>query len=476
MNKEKVMGRFLICGKLRLRSLLLIGTGEKANSEITILKDDEGKPYIPASSMNGALRHYFYENIIWDDADNEQAEFFWGSDKQKTAKNTYQSAFILQDLYAVNNAKITVRDGIEIDNKKGIIAKDGGKFAYEVVEPGTEFVFNGEVVVREKFSGDMFLKIITTMIKALKNGEVAIGAMTTKGFGRCNLIEHSVYKYDFCGENKARDAVAWLKNTLASNTQRQDQLVALDFKDVFSPKCNNMSLTATFSIKSSLIVRSYSGVSGETDAEHMTSGGKDVIPGTSIKGALRARAEKIINTLGKDGFETVKELFGWAPNGKSDEKNNDDKDNDEEKLKSRFIVEDAYIENAIKETQYRVKIDRFTGGAIKTGLFDSIPVWSVGESTQVTINMKINNCKDWEAGLTLLLLKDLWTGDLPLGGEKSIGRGVLEGISAKMSFNGKDYQIKNSKENNLDIDGDKPELEKMLQAFVGKCRCEEARV
>ena len=46
------------------------------------------------------------------------------------------------------------------------------------------------------------------MIKALKNGEVAIGAMTTKGFGRCNLIEHSVYKYDFAV--KTRRGMWWL--------------------------------------------------------------------------------------------------------------------------------------------------------------------------------------------------------------------------------------------------------------------------
>jgi CRISPR/Cas system CSM-associated protein Csm3 (group 7 of RAMP superfamily) len=324
MSNGKVTGRFLTCGKLCLKSPLLIGTGEKTNSEIPVLKDDKGKPYIPASSMNGVLRHYFYENIMLNDTDREQIEYFWGSDKHKSDKDTYQSAFILQDLHAVNSPEITVRDGIKIDNKRGI-AKDGWKFTYEVVEPGAEFVFNGEVVLREKFSGNMFLKIITTIIKALKNGEIAIGAMTTKGFGRCNLIEHSVYKYNFSeGENKAKDVVAWLKNT-----QRQDQLVALDFKDVFSPKCNNMLLSATFSVKSSLIVRSYLGVSGETDAEHITSGGKDVIPGTSIKGALRARAEKIINNLGKDGYGMAKELFGWASEGKSDEENSEKENNDE---------------------------------------------------------------------------------------------------------------------------------------------------
>ncbi len=32
----------------------------------------------------------------------------------------------------------------------------------------------------------------------------------------------------------------------------------------------------------------------------------------------------------------------------------------------------------------------------------------------------------------LLLLKDLWTGDLPIGGESSVGRGRLKGLSATL--------------------------------------------
>ena len=39
-----------------------------------------------------------------------------------------------------------------------------------------------------------------------------------------------------------------------------------------------------------------------------------------------------------------------------------------------------------------------------------------------------------ELGLLLLLLKDLWTGDLPLGGESSVGRGRLRGKEAVMDY------------------------------------------
>ncbi|HBT15863.1 MAG TPA: hypothetical protein DEB05_02775, partial [Firmicutes bacterium] len=68
----------------------------------------------------------------------------------------------------------------------------------------------------------------------------------------------------------------------------------------------------------------------------------------------RARAVKILNTLGLDGNEMGKELFGWAPNSA----------NEEEKKKSRMIVEEVQIAGGLKEkeTQFRTKIDRFTGG------------------------------------------------------------------------------------------------------------------
>ena len=44
--------------------------------------------------------------------------------------------------------------------------------------------------------------------------------------------------------------------------------------------------------------------------------------------------------------------------------------------------------------------------------------------------------QDWEVGLCLLLLKDLWLGRTALGGEKSIGRGLLTGLGARIYRHG----------------------------------------
>ena len=52
--------------------------------------------------------------------------------------------------------------------------------------------------------------------------------------------------------------------------------------------------------------------------------------------------------------------------------------------------------------------------------------------TRIKLDLCLRTPSDAELGLLLLLLKDLWTGDLPIGGELGIGRGKLKGINATL--------------------------------------------
>lgn len=106
-----------------------------------------------------------------------------------------------------------------------------------------------------------------------------------------------------------------------------------------------------------------------------------------------------------------------------------------------MVVEETEIRNVAAELQQRIKIDRFTGGVIKGALFDSMPLWNSENGKAVQIKMSISEYKEWELGLLLLILKDLWSADLPIGGEKSIGRGVLKGVVAKIKWDSKELQL-----------------------------------
>jgi CRISPR/Cas system CSM-associated protein Csm3 (group 7 of RAMP superfamily) len=146
-----------------------------------------------------------------------------------------------------------------------------------------------------------------------------------------------------------------------------------------------------------------------------------IVPGTSLAGVLRARALRIGNTIHpRQGQALVDAIFGPRIRDQADEPRG-----------SRLLVEESTVRGASDWVQQRVKIDRFTGGAYPQALFAEQPVWETPQ-TELGIRLRLRAPKDHEIGLLLLVLKDLWTGDLPLGGERSVGRGRLQGKAASL--------------------------------------------
>ena len=130
-----------------------------------------------------------------------------------------------------------------------------------------------------------------------------------------------------------------------------------------------------------------------------------------------------------------------------------------------------FIERYIAELQTRIKIDRFTGGTIESALFETMPLFnqynpeSDNPSEKVrNVRITITDYEPYEAGLMLLILKDLWTGDLAVGGEKGVGRGTFKGFRAEIEWNGKNVTI----DKNLSVTPpeSKPELENFVKELA----------
>jgi len=197
------------------------------------------------------------------------------------------------------------------------------------------------------------------------------------------------------------------------------------------------------------------------DAVHMKSLDDWILTGTSLKGAIRARAERIVNTLGKK-TEIIDELFG-----KVDDENRSkvgDENRSDDAKKGRIQVKESILPRFVAELQTRIKIDRFTGGTIETALFDTMPLWSGHDKVVKNIEICVRQYKDHEAGLLLLVLKDLWTGDLAVGGEKNIGRGVFQGVEATIQCNGDEPILIENDLSNL-RDGDREKLKGYVDAL-----------
>lgn len=419
MEAASIKGKVIIQGELHLKSPMIIGSGHNEFADIEVIKDSEENPFIPATSLTGVIRHYFDEN--YPERSKETDHFFGYFRKKNNEKHeSIQSAFICHDLYA-QKAHVRTRDGVKIDPSFQI-AEDMGKYDFEIIEKGAVFNLFWEVTIRNIHDPDTFKQLLATIISPLKEGNLLLGAKTNSGFGKCKLKKLCISQFDFSNKD---DVLRWLKQDFSKGTPEFDY-------EPFEPENHNkiFCIEARFAIKNSLIIRSYSEEANMPDATSITSNGKYVLPATSVKGAIRHRALKILKTLEIDNAqEQINNLFGIAG------KNIDPK-------KGRVLIEEKKIKKVYPEIQNRIEIDRFTGGTIKTALFNSMPLWSKDHCDEsVNIIIKIRNYEEWEIGLLLYVLKDLWSEDLPIGGEKNIGRGILKGICACIKWDGKCLKI-----------------------------------
>jgi CRISPR/Cas system CSM-associated protein Csm3 (group 7 of RAMP superfamily) len=455
-------GKLVLTGKLRLESPLRIG-GEDFDTgiDLPVLRDSQGRPYIPGASLCGVLAHYFKENCGDNNFFTEAKDWFWGSDRNNENKDNgneklfVQSSLIISDASLMEKGpercRISVRDGVKITTRG--IAEDGEKYNYEIVEPGAIFTFKAEITLFDKHDEE-FKKLVSFITNCLETGRIAIGAMTTKGFGRCRLEEIICWKYDFHDKG---DVWNWLAGV-------KEERQKINLPTVHLKTGTNLKLTATFDIQNSLLIKS-NFVETDSDAAHIKCNHCNILPGTSWKGALRSRMQRILNTLGFTDTETKAKLDALCGAGD---------DETVKKQKSRLILEETEIQQVAAEQQTRIKIDRFTGGTINNALYNAEPLWpQADKAARVEFKAGIKKCKPWEAGLLLLALKDLWSGDLALGGEKGIGRGVLKGIKAEIEFRDDDkeekkYIIEDSGDG-LKITGKAEDMEEWVQALCREC-------
>lgn len=454
MQTNPIIGKIILQGTLECQSPLHIGSGSDERSDLDIVRDEHGQAFIPATSLMGVLRHSITPNGI----KKAILEKFWGYTKENEGQ---QSMLRCSDLVCqTESPKTVIRDGIKIDNVTGIV-EDKGKYDYELVERGARFKLNMEFSYRAS-DKEFVRRMAATIYTLLKDKKIRLGAKTNSGFGEIRLLENTtkIYEFNFSKDTKS-DVLYWLTQNFSAK-----QPISVDaLGNPFDISSNQFTINASFWLKHSLIVRSDSADPKAPDATHIKSGNDWILPGTSLKGAIRARAECIVNTIfdtskteGKTKAEGImKELFGYVDEER--DKNN--------KKKARIRVKETILPDFVSEMQTRIKIDRFTGGTIEAALFDTMPVFSFGRKPEyiepekiINLHFYMRDCQDYEAGLLLLVLKDLWTGDLAVGGEKNIGRGVFDGIQAIVEWNGETIRIEE------DFSKLSPDQKKTLQGYV----------
>ena len=473
LNSREIVERIIIQGDLILETPASFGSGDKEELvDIPLLLDPlEGKSLLTGASLAGALRSYLRERECGYGETSDNKSLYLNLFGRQEDGEGEQSLLIVHDSLG-DKSTVELRDGVKIDPITRT-ALDKHKFDFELLEAGTCFKIRMELLVQEK-RRDELLRGLAISLQGLEKCEINLGIRKRRGFGKCRVKQWKVCHYNLA---EPKGLIEWLNTRCLDNGKlKVDQTVVktgknisalLNATDTDLDKRKRFTLDATFSLNGSLLIGSAFDNVNAPDSVHLKSKrGEQVVPvlsGTSLAGALRARALRIANTVCKNGNAEiwVNELFG------SPLKSSKDNNSRDQNTASKLITSETEIINPLDLVQSRIKIDRFTGGAYPGALFHEQPVF--GLDTEIKIDILIQNPEDAQIGMLLLLLKDLWTSDLPLGGESSVGRGRLCGKSATLTFKSTDPEpeqwiIKQAKDE-LDIDGNMAKLEGFVNIF-----------
>lgn len=479
-ESRKIVSRVIVEGDLILQTPAHFGNGDTDELvDMPLLVDplDGRTPLLTGASIAGALRSYLRERergYGQSDGGHSASALLFGALQEEEEKEGEQSPLVVEDALG-KNFGVEIRNGVALDPKSRT-ARENHLFDLQLWQAGTTFTLRFELLIREGVDETRLKLALATALEGFNDGSITLGARKRRGCGRVHVPGWRVKIYDLTTPEGLLDWIEKGDKPLDDVNRVQDIKMAFGVDELLPDKRRFLHLQATFFLDGSLLIRSGSGQDDRgPDMVHLHARQADgsikpVLSGTSLAGALRARALKIANTIGDTdrARALIEKMFGPEMKPGVDPQ------------ASRVIVNEIVIENARTDlVQNRVSIDRFTGGARETALFNEQPAFG-GDNTTLTLDVRLLNPQDHEIGLLLFLLKDLWTGDLPLGGEIGVGRGRLKGERAILNLQrdgaAQKWKIVANRQG-LTIDRNRGVLEQFVSALT-KCLkegCHETR-
>lgn len=220
---EKLESRYFFSGEILLLNELHIGSGKgDGRTDALVMRDHRGRPFIPGSSLRGALRSTIERIalsielnpcLLIDDnpcvttSKPLQEEFkeldisdipAFLSDISKVCpvcqlfgSTVVASRIKITDLPLLSDFKFGVRDGVAIDRDTET-AKEGAKFDFETVSKQSKFKF--ELIGENLKPGHIALLAIG--IQELTDGNFWLGGNTARGLGKCKLEELEIKYFE----------------------------------------------------------------------------------------------------------------------------------------------------------------------------------------------------------------------------------------------------------------------------------------
>ncbi len=471
--------RYILRAVIEFDTPFIVGSGnDDIVSDAVCVTDCNGLPAIPGSSIAGALRAAYkakYKNDANEIFGFQRGNLGEGSRLQVSWAVIHNSqdrpveGFIgnnVNDAVLINAMNPKIRDHVKLTHLGTSDADKHGKFDDKAVCAGHRFTFELELVDDGTLLNDW-----ENLIKLLKDGALRLGGNTRSGYGDFSVKSIYDKKFDLT-VSEQRDAYLNHPVSLAAGVnytviKKDDGTTTYqNTTKVFNIKLKPEGFwffgggddIANGKIDMNPVRDSYvkwDGTHGAVFEDCL------IIPGAGIKGAISHRVAFHYNALNGNAINptellttlqlnecandedrkkkikihiekycgennaAVKELFGFAK----------DNQNAKDGKRGRVMINDIYIkENApADKILNHVTIDRYTGGALDTALFDEKPLWNKGGNNSdfsLQLRIVVEDYSSLDAVIQAAFektLDDLCKGRLQMGAGSGRGNGYFTG-------------------------------------------------
>jgi CRISPR/Cas system CSM-associated protein Csm3 (group 7 of RAMP superfamily) len=393
--------------KVKAQTAVMLRGGSRDNE---MFVDGQGRVGISGTTLAGFCRS-ISDSYLWGSAGD--------NDGVPSKVKTYDAIWFRGN-NPIGLEEAEIRDGVSISRITGA-AEDKKKFQTVVIPRHCTFDLKIKLLINKDEENDAET-ILSDIEGKLKGGACRIGSRKSSGMGSVSLIQTKYSKHDL---NDSKGFFSWCLGEAGTE-------FTLEATPTNEPKMEvSWTPKQTVMVKVELPDPNDNKLYGEPQR----SGAYLVIPGTSIKGAIRSRAEYILNTLFPvTGYESkefsdqisshelIDRIFGKASSDDPKEK---------DIAAAAISINDCYSRRRASDIQLRRitrnSIDRWTGGAADMRLF-TVKEPEAVEWDPITIfidHSRLDDSKDLAYALLYAVFRDMRLGFVPLGMAKTRGFGDI---------------------------------------------------
>lgn len=457
------MKRYLAHFELVLDSPLHIGSGRRSHvTDSPVHRDAFGLYRIPGTSLAGVLRA-----ALRDSQHGELEDALFGKigalhDEGMGSRLAVSDGYLIDfdGEVALNKAlagkpvtfrlEPMVQDFVRLDAASGTAAT-GGKFDQELIPHGTRFWCEMEYTPQHNADN---VDAVQALSARLQEGAIQLGGGVTRGYGLVRAENIQWTAFDLAQHSHLR---AWVERpqTLGADVKGGEPLpLAKETQDGGAHRDSegiSGVINVVFEVDGSLRVGgNQAALKTEAadltfaefpyaDYKNKTLRYEPTVAGSGIKGAIRTRAQHILESLGcADVAQHMDRLFGHVNAGGDDGGVG---------KKGKVAVWGGGLGKRPYTIVQHVAIDRLTGGALRGALFSEAPLWE--DNLQLPVELRVRNLTTAEAALLMHVLMDMGEGRLAIGAGGQRGNGRLlwadgEGAGGKevtfaLHWNGQTY-------------------------------------